>query len=50
VRAHSNAESWGCAILRYFIDPLGDEDIAAIVRIWDKPRAAQAQELAPVSS
>ena len=38
------------AILRHLIDPLDDEDIAAIARIWDKLRAAQAQDLAPVSS
>jgi DNA-binding MarR family transcriptional regulator len=38
------------AILRYFIDPLDHEDIAAIARIWDKLRAAQAQELTPASS
>jgi DNA-binding MarR family transcriptional regulator len=44
------ARTFEDAILRYFIDPLDDEDIAAIVRIWDKLRAAQAQELAPVSS
>jgi DNA-binding MarR family transcriptional regulator len=44
------ARTFEAAILRYFIDPLDEEDIAAIVRIWDKLRAAQAQELAPVSS
>jgi DNA-binding MarR family transcriptional regulator len=33
------------AILRYFIAPLDDEDIAATTRIWDKLRAAQAGEL-----
>lgn len=44
------ARTFEDAILRYFIDPLDEEDIAAIVRIWDKLRAAQAQELAPVSS
>jgi DNA-binding MarR family transcriptional regulator len=44
------ARTFEDAILRYFIDPLDDEDIAAIVRIWDKLRAAQAQELAPASS
>jgi DNA-binding MarR family transcriptional regulator len=38
------------AILRYFIEPLDDEDIAAIARVWDKLRAAQAQDhRAPVS-
>jgi hypothetical protein len=30
------------AELKYFIDPLDDEDIAAIARIWDKLQAAQA--------
>ena len=44
------ARTFEDAILRHFIDPLDDEDIAAIVRIWDKLRAAQAQKLAPVSS
>jgi DNA-binding MarR family transcriptional regulator len=44
------ARTFEAAILRYFIDPLDDEDIAAIVRIWDKLRAAQAQELAPAPS
>jgi DNA-binding MarR family transcriptional regulator len=44
------ARTFEDAILRHFIDPLDDEDIAAIVRIWDKLRAAQAQELTPVSS
>ena len=33
------------AVLRYFIAPLDDEDIAAIARVWDKLRAAQAEEL-----
>ncbi len=33
------------AILEYFIAPLDDEDIAAMERIWDKLRAAQAGEL-----
>ena len=32
------------AILQYFIAPLDDEDIAAIARVWDKLRAAQARE------
>ena len=44
------ARTFEDAILRHFIDPLDDEDIAAIIRIWDKLRAAQAQELAPASS
>jgi len=43
------ARTFEDAILRHFIDPLDDEDIAAIVRIWDKLRAAQAQELAPAA-
>src|SRR6201991_4537775 len=38
------------AILRSFIDPLDDEDIAAIARVWEKLRAAQAQELTPAAS
>lgn len=42
------ASTFEDAILRYFIDPLDDNDIAAIARIWDTLRAAQAQELAPV--
>ena len=29
------------AILRYFVEPLDEEDIAAIARIWEKLRAAQ---------
>ena len=29
------------AILEYFVEPLDDEDIQAIVRIWGKLRAAQ---------
>ena len=33
------------AILRYFIAPLDEEDIAAMQRVWDKLRAAQAEEL-----
>lgn len=33
------------AILRYFLAPLDDEDIAAIERVWVKLRAAQAEEL-----
>jgi len=44
------ASTFEDAILRHFIDPLDDEDLAAIARVWDKLRAAQAQELAPVSS
>jgi DNA-binding MarR family transcriptional regulator len=30
------------AVLTYFIDPLDDEDIAAIARIWEKLQATQA--------
>ncbi len=33
------------AILQDFIAPLDDEDIAAMERIWNKLRAAQAEEL-----
>jgi len=44
------AHTFEDAILRYFIDPLDDEDLAAIAKVWDKLRAAQTQELAPVSS
>jgi DNA-binding MarR family transcriptional regulator len=33
------------AILRYFIAPLDGDDIAAMQRVWDKLRAAQATEL-----
>jgi DNA-binding MarR family transcriptional regulator len=33
------------AILRYFIEPLDDEDIASMDRVWAKLRAAQAEEL-----
>ena len=44
------ARTFEDAILRYFIDPLDDEDLAAIAKVWDKLRAAQTQELAPVSS
>src|ERR1700679_915592 len=43
------ARTFEDAILRYFIDPLDDEDLAAIARVWDKLRVAQAQELTPVS-
>jgi DNA-binding MarR family transcriptional regulator len=37
------------AILRYLIEPLDDEDIEAIVRIWAKLRAAQNAELSAAS-
>ena len=33
------------AILRYFIAPLDDEDIAAMERVWAKLHAAQADEM-----
>jgi DNA-binding MarR family transcriptional regulator len=32
------------AILRHFVDPLDEEDLQAIVRIWEKIRAAQTAE------
>ena len=35
------ARTFEDAILRYFVEPLDEEDIAAIVRIWEKLRAAQ---------
>lgn len=38
------AGTFEAAILRYFIEPLDDEDVAAIVRIWGKLQAAQAAE------
>ena len=44
------ARTFEDAILRYFIDPLDDEDVDAIARIWDKLRAAQAQGLTRVAS
>jgi DNA-binding MarR family transcriptional regulator len=37
------------AILRYLIEPLDEEDIEAIVRIWQKLRAAQNAELSAAS-
>jgi DNA-binding MarR family transcriptional regulator len=37
------------AILRYFIEPLDEEDIAAITRIWEKLRAAQNAVLGAAS-
>ena len=37
------------AIFRYLIEPLDEEDIEAIVRIWEKLRAAQNAELSAVS-
>ncbi|HEY6890748.1 MAG TPA: MarR family transcriptional regulator, partial [Solirubrobacter sp.] len=33
------------AVLEHFIEPLDDEDIAAISRIWEKLRAARAARL-----
>jgi DNA-binding MarR family transcriptional regulator len=38
------ARTFEDAILRYFIEPLDDEDIAAIARIWEKLQAAQNAE------
>jgi DNA-binding MarR family transcriptional regulator len=37
------------AILKYFVEPLDDEDVHAIIRIWEKLRAAQAPELSATS-
>jgi DNA-binding MarR family transcriptional regulator len=37
------------AILRYFIEPLDQADIEAIIRIWEKLRAAQNAELGAAS-
>jgi DNA-binding MarR family transcriptional regulator len=37
------------AILRYFIEPLDQEDIEAIIRIWEKLRASQSAELSTTS-
>jgi DNA-binding MarR family transcriptional regulator len=37
------------AILKYFVEPLDDEDVQAIVRIWEKLRTAQAAELSAAS-
>ena len=37
------------AILRYLIEPLDEEDIEAIMRIWEKLRAAQNAELSAAS-
>jgi DNA-binding MarR family transcriptional regulator len=37
------------AILRYLIEPLDEEDIEAIVRIWQKLRTAQSAELSAAS-
>ena len=37
------------AILRYLIEPLDEEDIEAIVRIWEKLRAAQSPPLTVAS-
>ena len=38
------ARTFESSILRHFIEPLDEEDIAAIVRIWEKLRAAQNAE------
>ena len=37
------------AILRYLIEPLDEEDIEAIVRIWQKLRTTQSAELSAAS-
>jgi DNA-binding MarR family transcriptional regulator len=37
------------AILRHLIEPLDEEDIEAIVRIWEKLRASQNAELSAAS-
>jgi DNA-binding MarR family transcriptional regulator len=37
------------AILKYFVEPLDDEDIEAIIRIWEKLRAAQTAQLSAAS-
>ena len=37
------------AILRYFIEPLDEEDIEAIVRIWQKLQAAQSASVGAAS-
>jgi DNA-binding MarR family transcriptional regulator len=37
------------AILRYLIEPLDEEDIEALTRIWGKLRAAQGAELSVAS-
>jgi len=43
------ARTFEDAILRYFIEPLDEEDIEAIMRIWQKLRAAQNAELSATS-
>jgi DNA-binding MarR family transcriptional regulator len=43
------ARTFEDAILRYFIEPLDEEDIAAIARIWEKLQAAQNTELSAAS-
>jgi DNA-binding MarR family transcriptional regulator len=43
------ARTFEDAILRHFIEPLDQEDIEAIVRIWAKLRAAQNAELSAAS-
>jgi DNA-binding MarR family transcriptional regulator len=37
------------AILKYFVEPLDEEDIKAIIRIWEKLRAAQTAQLTAAS-
>jgi DNA-binding MarR family transcriptional regulator len=36
------ARTLEAAILRHLIEPLDEEDVAALIRIWDKLRAAQS--------
>jgi DNA-binding MarR family transcriptional regulator len=43
------ARTFEDAILRYFVEPLDEEDIEAIARIWEKLRAAQNAELSAAS-
>jgi DNA-binding MarR family transcriptional regulator len=43
------ARTFEDAILRYFVEPLDEEDIAAVVRIWEKLRVAQDAELSAAS-
>jgi DNA-binding MarR family transcriptional regulator len=44
--AEKVSRTFEAAVLKYFIDPLDDEDIAAITRIWEKLQAAQASSQA----
>jgi DNA-binding MarR family transcriptional regulator len=47
--AEGVARTFEDAILKYFIEPLDEEDVAAIIRIWEKLRAAQSLELGAAS-